>query len=447
MGYRYDAPTQLYKLDEATRTSDTFDDKIAKIGCDLILALEDIDLYIEMLKMGPIDPIVHFLSRVQQLQQNYQPAELQYPNPNIPPRLPHQPNYLGEPFGEEMQNIYTNMPERPQHPQGNTGWNNPEPGRPDASMVNDQYSGIHQGQVALTNQRYPDQSHQQTYQGQGQGYVKHDPYPQTAPEYETKGYPNREQNPQRYHEPDRRDVQGLLYGTQEQPQNLQYATELNYNTNPGNLRPQYPNYSTNPGNPRAQGQYNKSDPYAQQPNTQDRVYVTNSPHEFNQPAMYPVQNPSDNQSRTYAPRQEPTQIQYQQERYPDNTAYSNTATNPPMTDPMHNPITDHERPGAYTHPQPGQDTRFPQNPNPGQDTRFSQNLNPGQDTRFSQNPNPGQDTRFSQNPNPGQDTRFSQNPNPGQDNRFHNPNPEIAQVDILPARGPKPTLTPGNMTS
>ena len=143
MGYRYDAPTQLYKLDDATRLSATFDDKTAKIGCDLILALEDLDLYVEMLKIGPIDPIVHFSSPVQQLQQNYQPAELQYPpNPIVPPCLPHQPNYPGEPFREEMQNTYTNMPERSQQPQGNARWNNPEPTRPDASMVNDQYSGI-----------------------------------------------------------------------------------------------------------------------------------------------------------------------------------------------------------------------------------------------------------------------------------------------------------------
>ena len=426
MGYRYDAPTQLYKLDEATRTSDTFDDKIAKIGCDLILALEDLDLYVEMLKISPIDPIVHFSSRVQQLQQNYQPAELQYPpNPIVPPRLPHQPNYPGEPFREEMQNTYANMPERSQQSQGNTGWNNPEPGRPDASMVNDQYSGIHQGQVPLTNPSYPGQSHQQTYPGQGQGYVKHDPFrqnQQTDPEYGTKGYP-REQNPQMIHGQDPRDAQGP-----------HYTTEINYNTNPGN--------------PRAQGQYSKSDPYAQQPNTQDRMYATNYPPEYNQ-QMNQRQDP---QSRNYAPEQEQNPYtQYQPERYLDHTA------NHHITDPMYNPITDHEIPDLYTqpgldtrfpqNPNPGQDNRFPQNPNPGQDNRFPQNPHPGQDNRFPQNPNPGQDTRFYQNPNPGQDTRF-QNPNPGQDNRFpQHPNPEIAQVDILPARGPKPTLTPGNMTS
>ena len=329
MGYRYDAPTQLYKLDDATRLSPTFDDKIAKIGCDLILALEDLDFYVVLLKMGPIDPIVHFSSRVQQLQQNYQPAELQYPpNPIVPPRLPHQPNYPGEPFREEMQNTYANMPERSQQSQGNTGWNNPEPGRPDTSMVNDQYSGIHQGKVALTNQRYPDQSNQQPYPEQG--YVKHDPYrknQQTDPEYETKGYP-RQQNPQMIHGQDPRDVQGP-----------HYTTELNYNTNPGN--------------PRAQGQHSKSDPYAQQPNTQDRMYATNYPRVYNQ-QMNQRQDP---QSRNYAPKREPNPYaQYQPERYLDHTA------NHHITDPMHNPITDHERPGAYTHPQPGQDTRFPQNP-------------------------------------------------------------------------------------
>ena len=147
------------------------------------------------------------------------------------------------------------------------------------------------------------------------------------------------------------------------------------------------------------------------------------------------------------------------------------ATINPKESVRHSPQANisHERPGVYTHPQPGQDTRFqnpnigqdtrfPQNPNIGQDTRFPQNPNIGQDTRFPQNPNIGQDTRFQnpnigqdtrfpQNPNIGQDTRFPQNPNIGLDTRFHNPNPEIAQVDILPARGPKPTLTPGNMTS
>ena len=48
----------------------------------------------------------------------------------------------------------------------------------------------------------------------------------------------------------------------------------------------------------------------------------------------------------------------------------------------------HERPGAYTHPQPGQDTRFSPNLNPGQDTRFPGN-------RFPPNtPNKPQDFRM-----------------------------------------------------
>ena len=220
MGNHYDALIQLNNLDDGRRTSATIDDKIAKIGCDLVLALEDLELYDELSKVSHIDPIVHFSSRVPQLKPNYEPAELLYPpNQSLPSRSPPQPNYAPQPLRDEIQNPYMNTPQRFQ-PQGNSGRNKPELARFDYFVRNEPYSGMHQGQ--------------------DQGYAKSDPFAQnhqTAPTYDTSGYPNREQHLQIHHRQDPNPVQGLPYCTQKSNPQLpctlgRYENTANAGTSP-----------------------------------------------------------------------------------------------------------------------------------------------------------------------------------------------------------------------
>ena len=62
IGYRYDIQTQLYKLDKDLRLSAGFDDRMAMIACELLLAYEELNLYEEFAKDYNYDPINHFNS-------------------------------------------------------------------------------------------------------------------------------------------------------------------------------------------------------------------------------------------------------------------------------------------------------------------------------------------------------------------------------------------------
>ena len=62
MGYRYDGQTQLYKLDKDIRLSAGFDDRIAVIACELLLAYEELNFYQEITKDYDYDPISYFKS-------------------------------------------------------------------------------------------------------------------------------------------------------------------------------------------------------------------------------------------------------------------------------------------------------------------------------------------------------------------------------------------------
>ena len=82
MGYRYDKQTQLYKLDKETRLDAGFDDKIALIGCELLLAYEELNLFQEMTRDHNIDPLVHF-STLLGTPPHYKPTGTRYaPSPD-----------------------------------------------------------------------------------------------------------------------------------------------------------------------------------------------------------------------------------------------------------------------------------------------------------------------------------------------------------------------------
>ena len=340
LGYRYDAPSQLYKLDEGTRASATFDDTIAKIGCDLVLALEELDLYIEMSKDNHIDPIVHFSSRVPQLQHNYEPAEIQYPNPAIPPRIPNQQNYATQNPRNDTQNQYSNVPARFQNPQAMHRVHIPESTRFDAPNSYDQHRGVYQGTRMPytpqdTNLVYP-APNQQKYQVQEQPYNPNSAYTKADP------FPH---NQQTTHQG---QVQ-QLYGQDPIPVQAPYVRQE------VNIRPTYPpvsNYNPNPGIPRQPGQdltrptnpaYGKSDPFSQAQHTQEPVYANNYNHGYKQP-MSTGQDPYANIS---------------QDAYASNTAapYANSGSY--TTEPAHTPDTGYGR--AATNPE-AVDIRYTQNP-------------------------------------------------------------------------------------
>ena len=60
MGYRYDIQTQLYKLDKDIRLSAGFDDRMAMITCELLLAYEELNFYKDITKY--FDSISYFKS-------------------------------------------------------------------------------------------------------------------------------------------------------------------------------------------------------------------------------------------------------------------------------------------------------------------------------------------------------------------------------------------------
>ena len=270
LGYRYDAPGELYKLDEGTRASATFDDTIAKIGCDLVLALEELDLYIEMSKGNHIDPIVHFSSRVPQLQHNYEPAEIQYPNPVMPHRIPNQQNSATQNPRNDTQNPYSNMPARFQNSHAMHRGHIPEYTRFPAPNSYDQHRGVYQGTrmpyTPLDTNPVYRAPNQQEYQGQEQpynpnsAYTKADPFPhnqQAAPNYDTRDYTHQGQVQQPYGQ-DPIPVQASAYARQEVNTRPTYTPNSNYNPNPG--IPRQPGQDlTRPINPA----YGKSDPFPQ----------------------------------------------------------------------------------------------------------------------------------------------------------------------------------------
>ena len=96
MGYRYDNQTQLYKLDKDIRLNPRFDDKIALIGCELLLAYEELNLYEEMSKNYDYDPIKHFIIFIQPSQTSsaYTPPLAQQEQPYAP----YEPNPRANPI-------------------------------------------------------------------------------------------------------------------------------------------------------------------------------------------------------------------------------------------------------------------------------------------------------------------------------------------------------------
>ncbi|KAI6650363.1 hypothetical protein LOD99_6040 [Oopsacas minuta] len=98
LGYYYDESSQLYKLDNEFRQNPGFDETIAIIGCELLLACEELDLFLEMSKTLQTDPVLHFQSlhgftptpNYKPQADNYQPYDQITGNPPVDPYPPQQ---------------------------------------------------------------------------------------------------------------------------------------------------------------------------------------------------------------------------------------------------------------------------------------------------------------------------------------------------------------------
>ena len=482
LGYRYDAPSQLFKLDDETRLSATFDDRIAKIGCDLVLALEELDLYDEMSKANYILPIPHFSSRRSKLQPNYQPAELQYTQtPAVPPRIHNRPNYALQPTRDDAQ--YSNISHFGlQHQQGDIGGDEAERARYEPSTLYDQYHGMQQGQDLRPNQgtHYSQQGHDPrpnqgalySHQGQdlrpnlGTHYSQqgHDPRPNQGATYthqeQNTPYVNPGANQQAYQEHNQGYTTNPVYekadhfaqnqqtnpsldsraypSTEQTPQihhrqdpsDVQGPFYASQDQNPNQLYQQDPSYNPNPSDVIQRAQdftqpaYAKSDPFPQTQRTQDPVHNTQ---------MYPGQDPVHN-TQLY-PGQDPV---HNTQLYPGQDPVYNTQLYPGQ-DPVYN-----------TQTYPGQDPGSNQTPPYTRNEQTLQTQNP-QD-RYPQNPaHPAthpykQDPAYNPNASYGRTGAYT-NPQPGQDIRYPaNRNPEQAEVDVVPTHRPLPNLAQG-MTS